>query len=120
MSIAIVDFTRHPDVSNIAGIQEIIQGLLEDNDSTLLDAFYKLTMKTFFHMLQKGYTPFPRDVAEAVLLYQSTAKFDNGRRGIRELTSTWAKERFPQAKYEIVITLVKYDGSVVHTFLIYT
>lgn len=126
MTTSIVDFTTHPSTANEIGtIRNFAADLMADQaDKELwtsgLNIFTGCTLRTLFAMLQEGYTPFARDVAEAVLMEHAGNGFMLGRHGLRELTSTWAKEKFPLAKYEIVITLVKNDGSVAHTFLTYT
>ena len=130
MSIAIIDFTTHPSTcSDLNSIHVFAADLIADKDkqeawkegwSVGLKIFTNCTLKTLYRMLQEGHTPFTRDMAEALLMERSDQGFTLGRHGLRELTSSWAKEKFPLAKYEVVITLVKNDGSVAHTFFVYT
>lgn len=41
------------------------------------------------------------------------------RHGFREITSTWAKAKFPKATHEISVTLIDEDDRAAHVFLIY-
>jgi hypothetical protein len=118
MSIAIVDFTNHPYTSTvIKGIQEAACEMSREACDVV--TFVDTTLNTLFNILQRGYTPVNRDVAEAILLNHADKDFYLGRHGVRELTSAWAHEHFPKAKYEILITLIQRDQSVAHTIIIY-
>lgn len=59
----------------------------------------------------------PKEVVDAVLHVPEF--FGIGRTGLRPISSDWVKAHYPEAKYEVVFTLVAHDGSTVHTLLMY-
>jgi hypothetical protein len=59
----------------------------------------------------------PQEIASAVL--HIPEEYTVGRCGIRRITSSWAKEHYPEANYELLFTLAANDGHVVHTLLMY-
>lgn len=118
MSVAIIDFTTHPYTKGIIATAQQAALEMMDNKEDII-VFVQTTVKTLFNMLQSGYIDFKRDIAEAILSEKAGNDFFIGRHGIRPLVSTWAKEKFPKAKYEVAITLVDKKDTVVHTLLVY-
>lgn len=56
-------------------------------------------------------------VIQAILHYPE--EFSIGRCGLRTISSTWAKEKYPNAAYELVFTLVSIDNQEVHVLIMY-
>lgn len=59
----------------------------------------------------------PKKITEAI--HEMWDGYTVGRCGMRLITSTWVKEKYPNAKYEVVFTLVSEDRNEVHVLLIY-
>lgn len=51
--------------------------------------------------------------------WEPDQRWNFGRFGLREITSTWAKEQFPDATRELVITLLDKQHDAVHVFLVF-
>lgn len=130
MSIAIVDFTTHPEtISSLGFIREYAADLLKDTvddnnkeySKILVSAFMGSTLKTLFTMVQDYYAPFSRDVGNAIISHFADTDFlIIGRNGVRPITSEWVRKNYPDAQYEIILTIINNHRDIVHTFIVYT
>lgn len=109
-------------VSDVIYLQDII----DHSDDALVHAVTNCTLLILQNMVLKQAITFGETVDKIIIgRIAITAKefivdsLTLGRRGVRLITSAWTKEKCPEAKYELVLTLIDIDDNTPHVFLIY-
>lgn len=100
------------------GMEKFLRDVDADYDKAL--PYFVGTTLSFFDIFHKDHEEafqLPADIAKAI--DEMGHHYELHRIGLRMITSTWAKERFPKANRELLVTMVAKDLSVTHTLLIF-
>ncbi|BAW19096.1 hypothetical protein [Ralstonia phage RP31] len=128
MSVVIVDLTKHVVVRNAANTKasDPTSYRLKDYTEEMADALIvydsngdaKPVVRIVLDEISDRYTAGESAVPDQIALLSDDPKVKLGRIGVREITSPWVSEHYPEACREVVITLVE-PNNAVHTLLAY-